>query len=121
MKVVRRAWVRCVETYELELTDEYVQNLNKYLQERCTETLPELTAEDIVDMVNYDDNLFAQKGYNWRNPYGKDNSTYLQELGDYVRDIVNEDLWDCEYNSEYIDTDDWETKAFKTEQESRDW
>lgn len=120
MKVIRKAWVRCVETYELELTDRYVEDLNKYLQEHCTEALPPLTAEDIVDIVNGEDNLFAQKGYTWKWHHDKD-QTFLQELGDYVRELVNEDVWDCEYNSEYIDTDDWETRAFKTDEESRDW
>lgn len=120
MKVVRRAWVRCVETYELELTDRYVEDLNKYLQEHCTETLPPLIAEDIVDIVNGDDNLFAQKGYNWKWHHDKE-QTFLQELGDYVRELINEDVWDCKYSNEYIDTDDWETRAFKTDEESRGW
>ena len=113
MKVVRKAVTRYVETYELELTDDYIAYLNNHLQECCTEELPLLTAEDIVNIVNYEDNF--QKQYIWNC------QMFSQNLGDYVRDLINDDIWDLPYESDFIETESFETQAFRTEEERRNW
>ena len=119
MNIVRKAVTRYVETYELELTDDYIACLNNRLQEYCTETLPLLTAEDIVNIVNYEDNF--QKKYIWKLPYNKE-STFSQSLGDSARDLINDDMWDLPYESDFIETESFETRAFRTEEEeSRYW
>ena len=118
MNIVRKAVTRYVETYELELTDDYIAYLNNSLQEHCIEELPLLTAEDVINIVNYEDNF--QKEYIWKSPYNKEYA-FSQDLGEYVRDLINDDIWDLPYESDFVETESFETRAFRTEEESRNW
>lgn len=108
MKIVRNEWVCERRTYELELTDVYVQELSKYLQSKCKDTLPPLTAEDIASVYSYETNLFLDQQYTWK-MWGNDN--YVCTLRDMIDDIVNDDIWDCDYDAEFVETEDVRTEV----------
>lgn len=106
MVIVRKAWTRHVETYRLELTEEYVRLFNQYLKDRCTGEVIPVTAEEIAACVSGDaGSLLLDVEYEWKT-WGE---PFKMTLRDMVYDLINEDIWDCDYNDEYYDTDDWET------------
>ena len=109
--IKRIAWTSVAEHRRLDIDREYVVQFNKYAQERCKETLPPITDLDIKNAVEHNDdaNLFLDTEYTWHYPWrDKDGHTWKQTLADFIRDIINEDLWDCDYDTEYIETEDWE-------------
>lgn len=90
------------EIYQLELNESYVKSVNEFLQRICTEVLPPITAEDIVTCINYKDgDLFLDHEYTWK--YW-DGGTYKAVLKSMINDTVNEDIWNCEYDDEYVET-----------------
>ena len=110
MRIVRKAYVRAIEWHSIEIDEKYVESLNAFLAERCTETLPPITAEDIAAVVDRreDHNLFFLKEYTWRYPWQDNGHTWACTLYDMLVDIIDEDLWDTDYETEYYETDDWE-------------
>jgi hypothetical protein len=110
--IKRIAWTSVAEHRRLVIDKEYVEQFNKYAQERCKETLPPITDLDIKNAVEHNDdaNLFLDTEYTWGYPWSdSDNGhTWKQTLADFIRDIINEDLWDAEYDTEYLETEDWE-------------
>lgn len=116
--------VRVTYEYDLELTDVYVENLNKYLQERFkpvnAEKIPYFDAELLAGIYEEADYEEAKQALNekliakGREPYtdiqvmskeeyftGCEECVY--SLYDIVEDILNEDIWDCQ--SEEVDFD----------------
>lgn len=126
LKVVRKAIVRKEETYTLYLDDEYVAGVNKYLHDVAAEEIPVLTANDIVNIIeiqncsgelfekeykwiNYRGELFEKK-YKWIDYRG---DIYTQELWEKVDEIVNDDIWDCDPDEDFLETEDWHTDVYE--------
>lgn len=103
MKLVRKAYVRCVETYTIELTPEYVQSIKDYLKDRCLEELPILTEKDIADGFEGNWNQRTLAEYHWKTIYNGE--IYTDSLGNMIYNVVNDDLWELSPESEFIDTD----------------
>lgn len=113
MKIVRDVYVRAVETYELEIDTKYVIDLNNYLQTKCTtpENLPYLESEDIIIIFEGDAAGMFDKEFIWSTHCGQ---TFKERLNDYVRDIINDDLWNCDIKyTETIENQDWEDRIEK--------
>ena len=110
MKIVRDVYVRAVETYELEIDTQYVVDLNSYLQSKCTtpEDLPYLESEDIINIFEGDEFDMFDKEFTWKCYH---DHTFKERLNDYVRDVVNDDLWNCDIEyTETIENQDWEDR-----------
>lgn len=105
MKVITREVLTThMETYQLELTEEYVRSVNEYLQGRCTEVLPPITAEDIIASINYEEgDLFLNHEYTWK--YW-DSGTFQAVLKNMINETVNDDIWNRPFDDEYIETND---------------
>ncbi len=120
--------VKITYEYELELTDKYVRELNGYLQAKLkpvnAETIPFFDAELLASIYEEDDYEGAQKALNEKleekghKPYidvqvmsreyftGRENCIY--SLYDIVSDILNQDVWNCEYEEcDFNTLDHW--------------
>lgn len=120
--------VRITYEYELELTNKYIRELNGYLQAKLkpvnAETIPFFDAELLAGIYEEGDHEEAQQVLNKKleekghKPYidvqvmsreyftGCENCIY--SLYDIVLDILNQDVWDCEYKECDFDTlDHW--------------
>lgn len=116
--------VKITYEYELELTDKYVRELNGYLQAKLkpvnAETIPFFDAELLAGIYEEGDYEGAQKALNEKleekghKPYidvqvmsreyftGCESCIY--SLYDIVLDILNQDVWNCEYDEWDFDT-----------------
>lgn len=106
MKVVRKEYVRCVYTYNVELNEAYVEELNDYLKSRCLDEMPDITMQDVIDAIDHGENKDIDVEYRWRS--GSE-SFFMGALRDYIYEIVSEDLWNSDYEEEYCDSEWWET------------
>jgi hypothetical protein len=108
MKIVRDVYVRAIETYVLEIDTQYVIDLNSYLQSKCTtpENLPYLESEDIINIFEGDKFDMFDKEFTWLIYHGQ---SFKETLADYVRDTVNDDLWNCDIEcTETVENQEWE-------------
>lgn len=116
--------VRITREYELELTDKYIRELNGFLQANLkpvnAETIPFFDAELLAGI--YEEGYYegAQKALNEKleekghKPYidvQVMNGEYftgcescIHSLYDIVLDILNQDVWNCEYDECDSDT-----------------
>lgn len=114
IKLKLYANVRVTYEYKLELTDEYIKNLNNYLQENFkpinAEKIPyfdeELLASIYKRAIKSLNEILKERGYE---PYvdiqvmHKDCFIGCDSLYDIVAEILNQDVWDCK--SEDVDSD----------------
>lgn len=103
MRIVRKEHVRCIYIYSIELNEDYVKEFNTYLKSRCLDEIPDITIQDIIDAIDYNDNENIKVEYKWR---AGSESFYRDNLRDVIREVVNEDLWNSDYDEEY-DSSDW--------------
>lgn len=105
--LTRREYVDVIYDYEMYVDKALADSYTKYCKENI-EGLPEdfqLTEQDIVMIWDYDwpsDSIFDQEFRHARYNYSK-------SLGDFIRDWLNEEMWDadCEtYDSTTCDTSD---------------
>jgi hypothetical protein len=101
IKIIREQDCIYRETYELNLDDEYVASVANYFH-RVTEQRYlgqiEITAELLAKAFEYDLTIEENVEIEVRG--------YVYQLQDYLIDILNDDIWSCEYESEYLDSYD---------------
>lgn len=107
MKIVRKEYVRCIYTYEIDLNEDYVAELNDYLKSRCQDEMPDITTQDIIDTIDHGENKDIDVEYKWA--IGGNGSFYRYTLRDTIYEIVSEDLWNSDYEEEYHDSEWYET------------
>lgn len=103
MRVNITAWCRYVETYSLEITEEYLKQMNEWVRGRYPDAeFEDITAKDIYDVFGM---------------YELGDSAKLQTqltdwytLGNFIEEYVREDVWECYVGNEYIDVDNYETE-----------
>lgn len=104
MRININAWCRYRETYSLEITEEYLKQMNEWVRERYPNVeFEDITAEDIYAVFGM---------------YEVGDSAKLQieltdwcTLGDFIDEYVREDVWNSYENNEYIEMDDWEAEV----------
>lgn len=101
IKIIREQDCVYRETYELNLDDEYVALVANYFHRTTDQRYLgqiEITAELLAKAFEYDLTVEENVEIEVRG--------YVYHLQDYLADIVNNDIWDCEYSSEYLDSYD---------------
>lgn len=99
IKIIREQDCIYRETYELNLDDEYVAYVANYFHKVTEqrylgqiEITAELLAKAFENKLTVEENVEIEvRGYVYR----------LQE---YLADFIDNDVWDCEYYSEYVDS-----------------
>lgn len=104
MKIFKKAYCTYEEVYEIEVNETYVKSVNDELRQRSTEPIPLITADEIYNIINGEDvvdDLYRPRRWKskWSNEF-YESSIYSQVLG-----ILNEDLWQVDPETSYIDTD----------------
>ena len=104
MRVNINAWCRYKEFYSLEITEEYLKQLNECLhREYPNIEFEDITAEDIYVIFNkYCETCPDKLEIELDNIYN---------LGGYVQEYVREDIWEHYVDNEYISVDDYETEV----------
>lgn len=101
IKIIREQDCIYRETYVLNLDDEYVASVANYFHKATEQRYLgqiEITAELLAKAFEYD--LTIEENVEIE-VHG-----YVYHLQDYLVDLVNNDIWDCDYDSEYIDSYD---------------
>lgn len=101
MKLRMYNFCKTTELYELEIDEHYAESLTSHFKSIAVhpELIPTITVEMIAQAWHGDEEEelnFEAKGYN--------DSTYVTNLYDEIRDCMGEDVWD-----EYVETVDSET------------
>ena len=108
-KIVRSNYCYYREEYVLDLTDEYVTNFNNWFHSRTHQAYLgeiEITPKMMIDAfqwneVDWDRDIVLH--YTW-----DETQTCTTRLVDFIRDVLNEDVWDCEYDLEFVESYDTE-------------
>ena len=104
MRVNINAWCRYRDFYSLEITDEYLKQLNECLHKEYPNVeFEDITAEDIYTIFD-----MSCGAYPDRLEIELDN---IYNLGGYVQEYVREDIWEHYVDNEYISVDDYETEV----------
>lgn len=101
MKLVTREWRRVCYEYTLEITQEYLDSLNKYIKDIVVEDVPLVMFTNIEDLFD-DCSEIAEITVHFKDAQGE------QRFGDLVHDLMDDDLWDMEgeqVDSDYIDNE----------------
>lgn len=104
MRININAWCRYRETYSLEITEEYLKQMNECVRGSYSDIkFEDITVEDVYAVFSMYDGDYPAKLKiqldNWCN------------LGNFIEEYVREDVWDSYEDNEYIDTDDYETEV----------
>ena len=114
MKVIRKDYISCVQNYILELTDEYVKEMNEYIQICCLDKIEPLTDLDIVFIMNKEPLKRFDTFHDWKTPYNA--TPYAATLRDFVEDCVSDDLFEYYVDTDYIETKQTKIIAFSDEE-----
>lgn len=102
MRININAWCRYRETYSLEITEEYLKQMNEWVRGRYPDAqFEDITAEDIYAVFS---------AYEW--DYAEKLRISLDNwytLGNFIEEYVCEDVWESYEDNEYIDMEDYET------------
>ena len=101
IKIIREQDCVYRETYVLNLDDDYVASVANYFHRTTDQRYLgqiEITAELLAKAFEYDLTIEENVEIEVRG--------HSYQLQDYLIDIINDDIWSCEYNSEYIDSYD---------------
>lgn len=104
MRININAWCRYVETYSLEITEEYLKQMNKWVRDRYPDAeFEDITVEDVYAVFSMYEGYYPEKLKiqldNW------------YTLGGFINEYVREDVWEHYESNDYIDTDDYETEV----------
>lgn len=104
MRINIDAWCRYRETYSLEITEDYLKQMNDWIREHYPDVeFEDITVEDVYAIFSmYDVDYFEKlkiKLDNWHN------------LGSVIEEYVRNDVWGCYQDNEYITMDDYETEV----------
>ena len=100
MRLEIREYVRRMEFYELDITDDYLAQLNTYLRtQHPTLEFPDISEEDVAACLENDGGNYAH--------LAQAIDSYCT-LGEVIRDYVMQDLWSNWYDGEHLDTEDYE-------------
>ena len=104
MRINITAWCRYVENYSLEITEEYLKQMNEWVRGRYPDVeFEDITAEDIYAVFGmYEVGDSAKL---------KTELTDWYTLGNFIEEYVREDVWESYEDNEYIDVDDYETRV----------
>ena len=109
MKIVRTAYRRIVEEYQLSIDEYLVKDINTDIT-RWSKVhgygFCNLTLKEVEDLINY-------RGAGYENRDDEKLTFSNSTLGDYVRDWINDALWDCEYTEIDGYTSDWEDEVIE--------
>lgn len=104
MRVNITAWCRYVETYSLEITEEYLKQLNEHVRSQHPNIeFEDITAEDVYAVFGACECDYPEKL--------KISLDSWCDLGGFIDEYVREDVWNSYENNEYIEMDDWEAEV----------
>lgn len=112
MKIKRWQYCNATEYYELDITDETLKEYKELLQKYAVnpEIVPDITYDMIKDAMNGDyaeeDNIVIHCK---RTHYDGSPWEYDEYLYDWLRDIVNENVWDSYI--EQVDSDSYDDET----------
>lgn len=112
MKIRRYADIRSTNLYELEINDEYVASINDSIKQRYVEdpNWKDLTKESLYEA--YVDEYSDIGSYELTITYGLNRDmSYKTTVHEYVRDCIEEDLWDNYIDTIGSETYDWEDEV----------
>lgn len=104
MRININAWCRYRETYSLEITEEYLKQMNEWVHSRYPDVeFEDITTEDIYAIFGMYNEDYPEKLKtrldNWYN------------LGNFIEEYVREDVWESYEDNEYIDMDDYDMEV----------
>lgn len=117
--LTRKEWARVCHEYSMVVTPELVQEYNDYIKANFVfegEVNFELTERDLInawgreyEFAKKDEytilNTVIVTGRKYQN--GEVSDFHWKEcLGDVVRDLLNDDMWECDYNEVDYNTDE---------------
>lgn len=115
MKLVltRENYANYVEYYRYHFTESELSDLIEYIKEKFipqneNDTLPEITFDVIAAIYNRDYDKLPDAFTEPRNFKSWRNESYQTSLDDFIWDILNERVWDCYEENEYLDSNEWE-------------
>lgn len=94
------AWCRYTEDYEMEITSEYLERLNRVIRKAYPNAVFEdITEKDVANAMEWDFNTYDKVGMELDN---------YHTLADEINDIVRGDIWDNLMSTDYVETTDSE-------------
>jgi len=108
MKIVRTEWVRETREYILDIDKQYCDWMTEQINKRLVEgEAPITVTEDLIRKVLYNDEELDDVKIKMTSTWNE-NGFYEEYLADYIREYINEDLWDSDYDTINCETDDSE-------------
>ena len=116
VKIQRKEYVNEVNLYEVELDDNFMAELNHSFRDFCMESLPPITVEDIVLVMEKSDVDWPDylcRHYNWSLFAAGEEHVFKMTLAEYITQYLNEELWMAYVEPVCSDTDYWEDAVIK--------
>lgn len=104
MRININAWCRYRETYSLEITEEYLKQMNEWIRERYPNIeFDDITVEDIYAVFSMYDGDYPEKLQIELDNY--------YDLGSAIEEYVREDVWESYEDNEYLEMDDYDMEV----------
>ena len=113
IEVERKEYVRETRVYNYVFDDEDLEQINKEIKEYCENPIT-VTPEEFAKVCNLDED-FERANYKLEYKRGTLYYDYTYSLFDFLREYINDTLWEVDYDVEDCEGGDYYDTVIKSE------